>query len=149
MNFYLKKKEKKKKPDAIPQFVPANLLCLPVAKSQAPSLFNIQENVSNEEGWPPYPYGTLDVTSKRWSAQVVQTAAPMGKGLKELEEALLFQAELMELKASCTRPMVGVVVEAKMLKGQGPVATVIIKRGTLKVEFHSDSSLISPFFPWT
>lgn len=65
--------------------------------------------------------------------KVVQTAAPVGIGLTELEEALLFQAELMELKASQTRPMVGVVVEAKMIKGQGPVATIIVKRGTLKV----------------
>ena len=66
--------------------------------------------------------------------QVVQTAAPVGIGLKDLEEALLFQAELLELKASQTRPVVGVVVEAKMTKGQGPVVTIIVKRGSLKVQ---------------
>ena len=51
----------------------------------------------------------------------------------QLEEALLFQAELMELRASRTRPVVGVVVEARMDKGQGAMATVLVKRGTLKV----------------
>jgi translation initiation factor IF-2 len=67
------------------------------------------------------------------SVQVIETAAPVGLGLVELEEALLFQAELMELKASKTRPVVGAVVEARMDKGQGAVATVLVKRGTLKV----------------
>ena len=57
----------------------------------------------------------------------------MGLGLQQLEEALLFQAELMDLKASQSRPAVGVVIEAKMDKGQGAVATVIVKQGTLKV----------------
>lgn len=57
----------------------------------------------------------------------------MGLGLVQLEEALLFQAELMELRASRTRPVVGAVVEARMDKGQGAVATVLVKRGTLKV----------------
>ena len=64
---------------------------------------------------------------------MIQTAAPVGLGLKELEESLLFQAELLDLKASQTRPVVGTVVEAKMTKGQGPVATIIVKRGSLKV----------------
>lgn len=68
--------------------------------------------------------------------QVVETAAPQGKGLQQLEEALLFQAELMELAASPSRPALGVVVEARMDKGQGAVATVIIRRGTLKAGLH-------------
>lgn len=70
------------------------------------------------------------------TVQVIETAAPEGRGLVQLEEALLFQAELMELRASRTRPVVGAVVEARMDKGQGAMATVLVKRGTLKVGQH-------------
>ncbi len=63
---------------------------------------------------------------------MVETAAPAGIGLAELEEALLLQAELMDLKASRSGATEAVVVEARMDKGQGPVATVIVKRGQLQ-----------------
>jgi translation initiation factor IF-2 len=63
----------------------------------------------------------------------VEVAAVTGQGLLELEEALLLQADLMELRASRTRRAEAVVIEAKVDKGQGPVATVVVKRGTLKV----------------
>lgn len=66
-------------------------------------------------------------------AQAVETAAPKGVGLAELEEAVLLQAELMDLKASRTGAAEAVVVEARMDKGQGPVATVIVNRGMLQV----------------
>lgn len=71
----------------------------------------------------------------------METAAPAGKGLQQLEETLLFQSELMELKASPSRPPVGVVIEARMDKGQGLVATLIVKRGTLKARTPSDEQL--------
>lgn len=64
--------------------------------------------------------------------QLVETAAPAGVGLAELEEALLLQAELMDLKASRSGATEAVVVEARMVKGEGPVATVIVKRGELR-----------------
>ncbi|KAL0021264.1 hypothetical protein WJX79_001469 [Trebouxia sp. C0005] len=67
------------------------------------------------------------------SIQVVETAAPKGKGLLDLEEALMLQAEGLELKASPSRPAEAVVVEAKLDKGQGPVATAIVKKGSLEV----------------
>jgi hypothetical protein len=56
-----------------------------------------------------------------------------GSGLEELEEALLLQAELMELRASRSRRAEATVIEARVDKGQGPVATVVMRRGTLKV----------------
>ncbi len=56
-----------------------------------------------------------------------------GQGLDELEESLLLQAELMELGASRSRRAEAVVIEAKVDRGHGPVATVVVKRGTLKV----------------
>ena len=65
--------------------------------------------------------------------QVVEVAAVTGQGLLELEEALLLQADLMELRASRSRRAEAVVIEAKVDKGQGPVATVVVKRGTLRV----------------
>ncbi len=48
--------------------------------------------------------------------QVVETAAPVGLGLRELEEAVLLQAELLELKASRSGPAEGTVVEARIDK---------------------------------
>ena len=73
--------------------------------------------------------------------QVIETAAPLGQGLVQLEEALLFQAELMNLQASHSRPAVGSVVEARVVKGQGAMATIIVKRGTLKAGLLADFCL--------
>jgi translation initiation factor IF-2 len=65
--------------------------------------------------------------------QVVEVSATKGIGLDKLEEAILLQAELLDLKANPDRPAEGAVVEAKLDKGRGPVATVLISRGTLKI----------------
>ena len=65
--------------------------------------------------------------------QVVTTSATQRTGIPELEAALLLQSDLMQLRASPSRPAEGTVVEAKVDKGQGPVATVIVQRGTLSV----------------
>ena len=73
----------------------------------------------------------LDMDEAGLSWQVVEVAAPQGQGLEELAEALLLQAELLELAASKLGAAEGVVVEARMDKGQGPVATIIVNRGTL------------------
>jgi len=62
----------------------------------------------------------------------VEVSAKTGKGLDRLLEAILLQAELLELKANPNRPAEGVVIEAELDKGRGPVATVLVKRGTLK-----------------
>ncbi|HPF45496.1 MAG TPA: translation initiation factor IF-2, partial [Emcibacteraceae bacterium] len=63
----------------------------------------------------------------------IEVSAKTGEGLDKLEEAILLQAELSDLKANPNRTAGGVVVEAKLDKGRGPVATVIVQRGTLKV----------------
>lgn len=75
----------------------------------------------------------LELEEVGGSIQVVEVSAVAKKGLLELEEALLLQAEMMELKASHTKPAEGVVIEAKVDRGQGPVATIIVTAGTLKV----------------
>src|SRR6266849_6751802 len=51
----------------------------------------------------------------------------------KLEEAILLQAEILDLKANPDRPAEGTIIEAKLERGRGPVATVLIKRGTLHV----------------
>jgi len=63
----------------------------------------------------------------------VDISALKGTNLDKLEEAILLQAELLELKANPDRAAEGVVVEAKLERGRGPVATVLIQRGTLSV----------------
>jgi len=63
----------------------------------------------------------------------IEVSAKEKTNLDKLEEAILLQAELMELKANPDRPAQGVVVEAKLERGRGAVATVLVQRGTLKV----------------
>jgi len=65
--------------------------------------------------------------------QDVEVSAKSKAGLDELIEKILLQAEVMELKANPDRPAEAAVVEAKLDKGKGPLATVLITRGTLKV----------------
>ncbi|TWB22441.1 translation initiation factor 2 (bIF-2) [Nitrospirillum amazonense] len=63
----------------------------------------------------------------------VEVSAKTGKGLDKLEENILLQAEILELKANPARTAEGVVVEAKLERGRGSVATMLVQRGTLKV----------------
>ena len=65
--------------------------------------------------------------------QCVEISATKKIGLDKLEEAILLQAEMMDLRADPDMPAVATVVEAKMEKGLGAVATVIIRQGTLKI----------------
>jgi translation initiation factor IF-2 len=62
---------------------------------------------------------------------VVLVSAKTGKGVDELLEQLLLQAEVLELKASTDTPAKGVVIEARLDKGKGPVATLLVQSGTL------------------
>ncbi|MFT3810217.1 MAG: translation initiation factor IF-2 [Micropepsaceae bacterium] len=65
--------------------------------------------------------------------QAVEVSALKKLGLDKLEEAILLQSELLELQANPDRPAEGAIVEAKLDKGRGPVATVLVQRGTIKV----------------
>src|SRR5216683_3675768 len=64
---------------------------------------------------------------------MVPVSARTGEGLEKLLEAILLQAEVLELKANPTKPATGVIIEAKLEKGRGPVATVLVQDGTLRV----------------
>jgi len=64
--------------------------------------------------------------------QDVEVSAKTGAGLDQLIDAIMLQAELLELSANPDRAAEGTVIEAQLDKGRGPVATVLVNRGTLK-----------------
>jgi translation initiation factor IF-2 len=64
--------------------------------------------------------------------QVIEVSATKKTGLDHLIEAILLQAELMDLRANPDRSADGVVIEAKLDRGRGAVSTVLVKRGTLR-----------------
>lgn len=76
----------------------------------------------------------LDVIPEDWGGEqiFVEVSAKTGAGVDKLMEAILLQAEVMELKADPTRKARGVVIESRLDKGRGPVATLLIQDGTLE-----------------
>ena len=78
--------------------------------------------------------GKQNVIPEEWGGDVmfVNVSARTGEGVDKLLESILLQAEVLDLKAPTTGLAVGVVLESSIEKGRGPVATVLVKRGTLK-----------------
>ncbi len=76
----------------------------------------------------------LDVVPEEWGGdtQFVPVSAKTGQGIDDLLEAILLQSELLELKAPTKGSARGVVLEARLDRGRGPVADVLIQAGTLK-----------------
>ncbi|MCG8520161.1 MAG: translation initiation factor IF-2 [Pseudomonadales bacterium] len=76
----------------------------------------------------------LEVIPEDWGGDVlfVPVSAHTGQGIEELLEAVLLQAEILELEASPDAPAKGVVVESSLERGRGSVATVLVQNGTLK-----------------
>jgi len=64
--------------------------------------------------------------------QDVEVSALKKTGLDKLREAILLQAEILDLKANPDRPAEGTVIESRLDRGRGPVATVLVQKGTLK-----------------
>ncbi len=75
------------------------------------------------------------IISEEWSGQniFVEVSAKKRIGIERLLEMILLQAEVMELKANPDKPARGTIIEAKLDKGRGPVATVLVQSGSLKV----------------
>ena len=75
----------------------------------------------------------LGLQPEAWGGDTVvaMVSAKTGKGLDDLLELIALQAEILELKANPDKPARGHVVEAKLDKGRGPVATVLVQEGTL------------------
>ncbi|AJC17375.1 translation initiation factor IF-2 [Pandoraea sputorum] len=76
------------------------------------------------EGVVPEEYGG--------DSPFVPVSAKTGTGIDDLLENVLLQAEVLELKAPVEAPAKGIVIEAKLDKGKGPVATILVQSGTLK-----------------
>lgn len=83
------------------------------------------KNILAEKGLIPEEWGGTTLYA--------EVSAKMGKGIQELLDLILIQAEVMELKANPDKLAKGVVIESKLDKGRGPVATVLVQEGTLKV----------------
>ena len=76
----------------------------------------------------------MEVIPEDWGGDVqfIEVSAITGSGVENLLEAILLQAELLELSAYTDVPGQGVVVESRLDKGRGPVASVLVKNGTLR-----------------
>ncbi|GIS51168.1 MAG: hypothetical protein Ct9H90mP25_6020 [Gammaproteobacteria bacterium] len=76
----------------------------------------------------------MEVIPEDWGGDVqfIEVSAITGSGVENLLEAILLQAELLELTAYTDVPGQGVVIETRLDKGRGPVASVLVKNGTLK-----------------
>ena len=103
----------------VPFIVAINKIDLPEANPQRVKTDLLQQEVQVED--------------MGGDVQCVEVSAKNKIGLDKLEEAILLQADLMELKADPEMPAVAHVVEAKMERGLGAVATVLVRQGTLKI----------------
>ncbi len=102
----------------VPVIVAVNKIDKPGANPE-----KIRQEVSNE-GVVPEEWGG--------DAMFVDVSAKTGEGIDALLDAILLQAEVLELKAPVDTLAKGVVVESRLDKGRGPVATVLVQSGTLK-----------------
>ncbi len=87
------------------------------------------------EGVVPEEYGG--------DVQFVPVSAKTGQGIDTLLDAILLQAEVLELKAPRDAPAKGIVIESRLDKGRGPVATILVNSGTLK---RGDIALVGAVF---
>jgi translation initiation factor IF-2 len=75
-----------------------------------------------------------EVVPEEWGGDAifVEVSAKTGQGIDNLLDAILLQAEVLELKAPIDAPAKGIVIESRLDKGRGPVATLLVQSGTLK-----------------
>jgi translation initiation factor IF-2 len=104
----------------VPVVVAINKCDLPQANAQ-----RVKQELATKHNLAPEEWGGKTV--------MVEVSARQRTNLDKLLEIILLEAELLELKANPNRPAQGVVVEAKMDPRRGPVATVLIQKGTLRV----------------
>ena len=77
----------------------------------------------------------IGLVPEEWGGKtiVVKVSAKTGKGIEDLLDMLLLEAEVLELKANPDRLAVGIVIESHISKGSGPIASVIVQKGTLRL----------------
>ncbi|MFO8028812.1 MAG: translation initiation factor IF-2 [Cyclonatronaceae bacterium] len=96
-------------------------------------------NKTDKEGANPdrikQQLSDYNVIVEEWggNVQIAEVSAHTGKGIDELLDKVLIEAELMELKANPNRRASGIVLEAKVDRGKGVVANILIQRGTLRI----------------
>ena len=85
-----------------------------------------------------------DILPEEWGGDAicVPISAKTGMGLDELKKMILLVAEMQDLKANPNRMAMGTVIEAELDKTRGPVATVLVQNGTLKIELEPQSAVI-------
>ncbi len=86
-----------------------------------------------------------NILSPEWGGDIemVPVSAKTGQGMDELLEMVLLTADVLELKANPNRQAKGTVIEAYLDRGRGPVATVLVQRGTLH---QGDMVVVGPYF---
>ena len=114
---------------SVPIIVAINKIDLPEAKPES-----IKRDLSNQ--------GLL---AEDWGGKTifVELSAKTGKGVDKLLEMILLQADMMELKCNPDRRAIGVVVESKLDRGRGPIASALIQNGSLKI---GDSFLVGVYW---
>ncbi len=77
----------------------------------------------------------LGLVAEEWGGETIfcEVSAKQKTGIKELLDYILLQAEMMELKANPSKKARGTIIEAKLDRGRGPVATVLVQEGTLRI----------------
>jgi translation initiation factor IF-2 len=87
----------------------------------------------------------LDLVAEEWGGKTIfcKISAKTGEGIDHLLEMLLLEAEVLELKANPDQMALGAVIESRLTKGSGPVATVIVQKGTLRI---GDTVIAGPYF---
>jgi len=103
----------------VPIIVAVNKIDLPEARPD-----RVRQQLS-EHGLVPEEWGGETI--------YVDVSAKRGDGVEDLLEMILLLADLLELKANPDKPARGIVIEARLDKGKGPVATVLVQEGTLRV----------------
>lgn len=107
------------------------------AKAAGVPLVVAVNKIDKEEADPDRVKNELaqrDVIPEDWGGDVmfVNVSAKSGEGIDALIEAVLLQSEILELTAAPSAPAQGVVVESRLDKGRGPVATLLVQNGTLR-----------------
>jgi translation initiation factor IF-2 len=87
----------------------------------------------------------IDLNPEDWGGKtiVVPVSAKTGEGIDNLLEMIILESQMLELKANPNRLAKGVVIEAQMSKGRGPVATLLIQNGTLHL---NENIIVGNFF---
>jgi translation initiation factor IF-2 len=113
----------------VPIIVAINKIDLPAAKPNV-----VKQRLSE-----------IGIAVEGWGGETlaIECSAKTGQGVPDLLEAILLQSEMLDLKSDPDRPGQGLVIESRLDKGRGPVATVIVQQGTLR---RGDTIICGPHY---